>query len=215
MFASCVAVALAFCGADEEATVPNDVRDYFARAESAKKRILEIMEEDIEKLEIRIKSTASAKEKATMTARKSAIESEYRKARSMTAKPWLATPPEAGQLGHFERATVVRVIDDKSMLVEMKKARPRQSSFESVVYDSYTLVVVRGIDTSGMTKGKAIPQTELFRVTQTDVDIKPIDGMRPRHEVQRIPIGEVNKWRDQIAKESNRKQESADNKANP
>jgi len=183
--------------------IPKYVRRYFERCDAAKESMKDGFKKELESLAVRIQSTP-AKSKASLIRQRDQTENSLRELNATHVRAGMPLKAEIGEVGHLRNTKVAAVLDKHTMIVVVGAYGFRTN-----------VAIIEGWDTTGYVSGKAIPQDEIFKVTSLFADPKKLKlglgdtGLGTTWELERIPRGEVMKWREQFNKEKAEAQKKA------
>lgn len=215
--------------ADEGAEIPKHVRRYFERSDRMRETTQSELRKQLEELTVKIKS-ASADSRAEFTQQRIQVEKALRGLNTNTVRSWLPADAEVGDIGSLNTGTVRAVFDKRTMAVDfvVGKGDRLEPEFGVIVKGGGASITMKAIiqrwSTTGYVAEKQIPEEELFRVISLDPDRTRLKlgfgtdvPKGEAFELERIPRGEVMKWRAQYEKEvtSLEKQEKAPNLDGP
>ena len=188
-------IALATC-ADEPVAkpenIPKDVRGYFERCDSVYEENKKRLADSIEQLEVDLNGARSS-QRVRLSRKLKELKDEQRELKPTKVRAWMPRKPEEGDIGHLEHERVLKILDTKGMITTW--------------YADHKVILVKGWDTSRFSYRSRIPVEEFFRVTSTNADPERIKFAAPKGErvsgieVERIPAGDIMKWRVQYDKE--------------
>ena len=185
--------------------IPVKVREYFERGDVAKTHMLDVMKKKLDELELEIRSIpATSGERKRLIRQRESIEADYRETKVVSIKPWLPRTPRIGDLGHAETSHLDFILDAKTVIGHVGRSELRDDLFGQVRSD-YRQVIIRNWNKASPKRGDRIDEEELFRVKAVAGDDQAyIEGLakyRVSVELERIPRGDVWKWRAQYDKE--------------
>lgn len=198
---------------DDTGAIPKYVRRYFERSDTTKEMTQRELKKQLDELAVKIKS-AQGDSKAELTRQRAQVEKALRSINSNT-RCWLPAGAEVGEIGSLNTGTVRAVFDKRTMAVDFVVGTGDrfEPQFGVIVKGGGGNVTMKAIiqrwSTTGYVAEKTIPEDELFRVISTEPDPEKLKlafggsiSSGEALELERIPRGEVMKWRAQYDKEA-------------
>ena len=193
--------------------IPKYVRRYFDRVDDTWYTAQSELKKTLEEMTVKLQS-APADSRAELLRERVQVEKALRGLSINQVRAWMPDNAEVGEIGHLNQAKVHAVLDKRTMAVTVVVGK--ENRFEP----QYGVTVIGGggnrtrnaiiqrWTTTGYVADKDIPQDEVFRVISTAADLGKLklafgngSSTQGTWELERIPRGDVMKWRAQYDKE--------------
>ncbi len=172
MFTLFLCVAL---GADPvliHAKVPDQVREYFERADKNMDGLMKLHQDRIKGLEIAIRGEGVPQLKSKLRRELAQVVKSFDELKKSKPLAPMLGAPAVGDIGYFESFTVVAVIDDHTVQVQVQYNSKRGEFIPPMS------VLLTGPSVKSLKSRQMVHGTELWRVTDTDVEKIPLDQKR-------------------------------------
>ena len=193
--------------------IPQYIRRYFERVDDTWYTAQSELKKKLEEMTVKLQS-APADSRTDLVRERIQVEKALRGLSINQVRAWMPDNAEVGEIGHLNQGKVHAVLDKRTMAVTVvvgKEDRFEPQFGVKVIGgggDKTRNAIIQRWTTAGYVAGKDIPQDEVFRVISTAADLGKLklafgngSSTEGTWELERIPRGDVTKWRAQYDKE--------------